>query len=276
VHAEDPAVLATAAAAVAEPDPRRYAHWLESRPAAAERTAVERLGVLLDRWPLRLHVVHVACDEVIAWARPRRRRGDRLTLETCPHYLAFAAEGIPDGATVFKCAPPIRGSAQREALWAALVAGDLDLVATDHSPCPPALKRAESGDFMSAWGGVASLELSLAAVWTGARDRGVPLDRLVHWMCAMPARLAGLADRKGAIAPGHDADLVAFDPDQRWTVETTRLHQRHPITPYAGHTLTGRVTRTWLAGETVWDGSRVHGGRGRLVTGGVEPRESVG
>jgi allantoinase len=276
VHAEDPTVLARAAAGLPAGDPRRYALWLASRPAAAERAAVERLAPLIERWPLRLHVVHVACDEVIEWARPRRRRGDRLTLETCPHYLAFTAERIPDGATVYKCAPPIRETAQREALWRALAGGDLDLVATDHSPCPPALKHPESGDFTGAWGGIASLELSLAVVWSAARDRGLPLERLVEWMSAAPARLAGLAGRKGAIAPGHDADLVAFDPDARWTVDPARLHQRHPITPYSGHAVTGRVARTWLAGEPVWDGHVVRGGGGRLVTGPVEPPSALG
>jgi allantoinase len=271
VHAEDPPTLARAAATLPPGDPRSHARWLASRPPAAERAAVERLAPLLERWPLRLHIVHVTCGEVIAWAREWRRRDDRLSLETCPHYLAFTAEGIPDGATVFKCAPPIREKAQRETLWRSLVTGDLDLVATDHSPCPPALKNPGTGDFTTAWGGIASLELSLAVVWTAARDRGVSLDRLAQWMSAAPARLAGLADRKGAIAVGHDADLIAFDPDHRWAVVAEDLHQRHPVTPYAGHTLTGRVTRTWLAGEPVWDGRVVRGGRGRLIARGVEP-----
>ena len=197
--------------------------------------------------------------------RAARAEGVRITVETCPHYLTFAAEEVPDGATSFKCCPPIRESRHREALWAALADGDggrplIDMVVSDHSPCTPDLKRLEDGDFGAAWGGIASLQVALPAVWTGARARGIGLDRVVGWMSVAPARLAGLS-AKGAIAVGKDADLVAFAPDERWTVG--ELEHRNPVTPYSGRSLTGVVRRTWLRGE-VADGSPI----GRLLERG--------
>jgi dihydroorotase-like cyclic amidohydrolase len=187
----------------------------------------------------------------------------RITVETCPHYLTFAAEEVPDGATAFKCCPPIRQAAHREALWAALAEGDVDLVVSDHSPCPPELKHLEDGDFGLAWGGISSLQVGLSAVWTGARARGLTLAQVVGWMCAAPARLAGLPG-KGAIAVGRDADLVAFAPDEVATVGP--LRHRHPVTPYAGRRLTGVVRRTWLRGEPA-DGAPI----GRLLVRGAAP-----
>ncbi|MFI5371575.1 MAG: allantoinase AllB [Candidatus Eisenbacteria bacterium] len=264
VHAEDPATLDTAAAGVTGRDPRRYATWLASRPPAAERAAVARLEPLLASG-VRVHVVHVACGEVVQWARRWRARGAALTLETCPHYLIQDAGRIVDGATVWKCAPPIRDAAQREELWRALLAGDLDLVVSDHSPCTPDLKETGSGDFTRAWGGIASLELGLAVMWTEARERGATPAHLAGWMSAAPARLAGWEGIKGVIAPGADADLVAFDPDRTWTVDPAALRQRHPLTPYAGRALVGGVVKTWLAGVAVRDGDVIHGGRGRLL-----------
>jgi allantoinase len=173
-----------------------------------------------------------------------------VTVETCPHYLTFTAEEIPDGATQFKCAPPIRERDTREALWAALADGTIDLIASDHSPCPPAMKA--SGDFLAAWGGIASLELGLPIVWTGASARGFGPERVAEWMSAAPARLAGLDDRKGSIEPGKDADLVVWDPDAEFVVDETRLHQRHRRTPYAGMRLRGRVHETWARGRLVY------------------------
>ena len=184
-----------------------------------------------------------------------------MTVETCPHYLVFEAQAIADGATQFKCCPPIREAAHREALWAALAAGDLDLVVSDHSPCTPELKRLDVGDFGLAWGGIASLQVALPAVWTGARARGLPLDSVTRWMATAPARLAGLST-KGSIEPGKDAALVAFAPDERFTVGT--LEHRHPVTPYAGRELSGVVRRAWLRGR-VADGGPV----GRLLTRGT-------
>lgn len=259
VHAEDPEVIAAAGAATPVDDGvRRYAAYLASRPAAAEVEAIRGLLELCrerpaDGPPLRLHVVHLATGEALPLFADARGDGLAVTVETCPHYLTFAAEEIADGATEFKCAPPIRGAAERDRLWRALADGAIDLVSSDHSPCPPAMKRRAEGDFFAAWGGIASLQLLLPAVWTGARARGVGLEQLARWLSERPAGLAGLSGRKGAIAPGHDADLVIWDPDATFTVEPERLEHRHPITPYAGRELFGVVAATVLRGELVYD-----------------------
>jgi allantoinase len=236
-------------------DPRAYATWLASRPPAAEVDAIARLIALARDFGARVHVVHLATEAALPLLRAARADGVRITVETCPHYLTFAAEEIADGDTFCKCAPPMRGRATREALWRALADGDIDLVATDHSPCPPELKG--DGDFLSAWGGIASLELSLPAVWTGASARGIPVERVAEWMSAAPARLAGLDGRKGAIAPGMDADLVIWDPDAEFVVDESRLRQRHKRTPYAGRRLRGRVIATYARGRLVYGDSGV-------------------
>ncbi|AHG89678.1 allantoinase [Gemmatirosa kalamazoonensis] len=249
VHAEDPACLLEAPAGGS----RRYLDWLASRPAQAERSAITMLVRLMERWPTPVHVVHLSSAGSLGIVADARARGLPLTVETCPHYLTFAAEEIPDGATEYKCAPPIRRTTERDALWEALLDGEIDLVASDHSPCPPAMKGSD-GDFFAAWGGIASLQLGLSAVWTGARARGVGVERLTEWMSAAPARLAGLHDRKGRIAPGYDADLVMWDPDASFVVDAARLHHRHPVTPYAGRELFGVVRRTYVGGRIVYDG----------------------
>jgi len=255
-HAEDAGVIASA------PEPRgpSYAAFLASRPGAAEETAIGGLIAAARDTGARVHVVHLADADALPLIRRARADGVRITVETCPHYLTFAAEEVPDGATSFKCCPPIREASHQERLWAALDDGDIDLVVSDHSPCTPDLKRLDDGDFGAAWGGIASLQVALPAVWTGARARGIGLDRVVGWMSAGPARLAGLSG-KGAIAVGKDADLVAFAPDEEWTVGD--LHHRNPVTPYSGRTLTGAVRRTWLRGQTA-DGSPM----GRLLQRG--------
>lgn len=255
-HAELPEPIEAAAGVWDDAGPselREYARYLRSRPDAAEVVAVELLVRLCRETGCRIHIVHVASSEVLPILRRAREEGLPITAETCPHYLTFAAEEIPDGGVAFKCAPPIRSRENRELLWEALREGLLDLVATDHSPSPPDLKRIETGDFLHAWGGVASLQLSLPAVWTGARERGFTIADLARWMCAAPARLAGLEGRKGAIVPGADADLVVWDPEASFQVEPRNLYHRHRLTPYAGRTLTGVVHRTLLRGETVYD-----------------------
>jgi allantoinase len=194
-----------------------------------------------------------------------RASGAPITAETCPHYLSIAAEDIADGAVELKCAPPIRAAAERERLWRGLADGTIELVASDHSPAPPELKRAADGDFLAAWGGIASLQVALAVVWTEARARGFGLERLAGWCSAAPARLAGLASRKGSIAPGRDADLVVFDPEASFTVEPERLYHRHPMTPYAGRTLAGRIVRTYLRGALVYDDGRFAAPAGELL-----------
>jgi len=244
VHAEDPARLLPSPAEGS----RHYATYLASRPPIAERDAIALLVRLMEWCPTRVHVVHLSSAESLDKIRAARARGLPLTVETCPHYLTFAAEEIPDGATEYKCAPPIRGRAERDALWAALIRDEIDLVASDHSPCPPLMKATE-GDFFAAWGGIASLQLSLSAIWTGARARGVGPERIAGWMSANTARLAGVDDRKGQLAAGYDADVVVWDPEAAFTVDANRLQHRHAVTPYAGRELFGRVHATYVGGR---------------------------
>ena len=267
-HAESPRALdAAAARPEAGGDPRRYATWLAARPPEAELEAIALLIRLCAETGCHVHVVHLSAAEALTMLREARGRGLPLTVETCPHYLHFAAEEVADGRTDLKCAPPIRGRANRDQLWTALSAGQIDLVASDHSPCPPAMKLLDRGDFVRAWGGIASLELGLAAVWTGAQARGCSPADVAHWMSAAPARLAGLETTKGSIAQGRDADLVVFEPDATFRVESARLRQRHPVTPYGGERLRGRVAQVFLRGECVFDGAHFPGApAGRLVT----------
>jgi allantoinase len=191
--------------------------------------------------------------------RAAREEGLLITVETCPHYLHFAAEEIAEGATLWKCAPPIRGKANREALWKGLAEGVIDLVVTDHSPCPPAMKCVEEGNFQTAWGGVASLSVALPVMWTEARRRGFTLPQVVHWMSTMPARLVGLQKQKGEIARGLDADLVVFDSDVELRVTQERLYYRHPLSSYVGETLCGLVKATYVRGVLVFEDGRFPG-----------------
>jgi allantoinase len=253
VHAELPAALRDMDPGGA---PRAYRTWLDSRPPDAEHAAIDLLVRLAREFSARIHVVHLASAEALPRIAAARAEGLRVTVETCPHYLAFAAEDIRDGATAFKCAPPIRGRSHREGLWAGLRDGRIDLVATDHSPAPAALKLIDEGDFVRAWGGIASLQLGLAAVWTAAAGRGVGIDRVASLMAAAPAALAGLGSRKGSIDVGRDADLAICDPDAELVVDAGALHHRHPVTPYAGRRLRGRVHQTLLRGEVVFDDGR--------------------
>ncbi len=265
VHAEWPPALDHAAGDAG--DPRSYRTWLARRPVAAETEAVRFLIGVAREWGLRIHVVHVSAPETLELITAARADGARMTAETCPHYLCFAAEEIPDGATEYKCAPPIRESRHREGLWEALANDRLDLVVSDHSPSPPAMKLREEGDFLRAWGGIASLQLRLPAVWTGARARGYPPERLAEWLCAGPARLAGLAGRKGAIAAGCDADLVLWHPEKEFVVNQRDLRHRHAVTPWLGRTLAGVVEATYLRGERVYTrGVEEPALRGRLLT----------
>jgi len=246
-HSELPALLNDGAAG----DPRRYATWLESRPPASELAAIDLLIRLAREFDAAVHIVHLASRDALPSLQAARMAGAKVTIETCPHYLTFAGEDIPDGATSFKCAPPIRSREHREGLWQGLADGVIDLVATDHSPAPPSMKRLDTGDFMRAWGGIASLQIGLSAVWTGASARGFSIEDVVRWMCREPARLAGLEARKGAIAPGKDADLIVWDPDAESTVDPAALYHRHPVTPYAGLRLRGRVVTTLVRGQAV-------------------------
>lgn len=247
VHAE------TAGPAPALGDPRRYATYLASRPPSWENEAVRLLVRLGRETGCRVHVVHLSSGEALPILAEARATGAPVTVETCPHYLFFAAEDVPDGRTEFKCSPPIRERANRERLWAGLAAGTIDMVVSDHSPCSPELKGLEAGDFLRAWGGIASLQLRLPAVWTEAQGRGFGLEPLARWLCRRPAELAGLAGRKGALAPGCDADLVVWDPEASFVVEPEILRHRHPLTPYQGRRLRGVVETTLLRGTVVYD-----------------------
>jgi allantoinase len=258
--------VGAAAGGLGAAPPARYATYLASRPPEAEIEAIRLITRLCRTTRARTHVVHHSAAAALPLLREARGEGLPVTAETCPHYLHFAAEDIPDGATPFKCAPPIRERANREALWRALADGVLDLVASDHSPCSPALKAVEVGDFMRAWGGVAGLQLGLSVVWTEAGRRGHSLVDLARWMCAAPAALAGLAGRKGTISAGADADLVVFADDEQHVVRPEALHHRHRITPYAGETMRGVVHATFLRGELLAErGRALANDRGRLL-----------
>jgi allantoinase len=246
VHAEDEVTIAAAP----PPDGRRYADFLASRPRAAENRAIAELLGLAARHGTRLHILHLSSSDALPMLADARRDGVRVTVETCPHYLCFAAEDIPDGATQFKCCPPIREAANRDLLWAGLADGTIDMIVTDHSPCTAELKRLDVGDFGLAWGGIAGLQVGLPAVWTSARQRGFSLADVVGWMAQRPADLVGLV-AKGRIAPGADADLCVFAPDADVIVDVADLHHRNPVSAYHGSRLTGAVRTTWLRGVPV-------------------------
>ena len=235
---------------------RNYSTYLASRPHAAEVEAIVLLIRLAEEFGTPIHVVHLSSAKALPMLSGARARGAPITVETCAHYLWFTADEIADGATEFKCAPPIRDAANREALWRALEDGIIDMVVTDHSPCPPAMKRREEGRWDRAWGGIAGLGLALPVMWTALRQRGFDTHdatrRIGKWMSAGPARLAGILGRKGVLAAGADADIAIFDPDASWTVAPNNLHFRHPISPYIGAQLRGRVTETWLRGQRIF------------------------
>lgn len=237
-------------------DWRKYSTYLASRPDAAEVEAIALLIRLAEEFEAPIHIVHLATAEALSMLAAARKRGLPITVETCAHYLWFIAEEIPDGATEFKCAPPIRAQANREALWTALIDGSIDMVTTDHSPCPPAMKRGDPSDPIArwdlAWGGIASLGLALPVLWTAMRARGIGIERIAEWMAAAPSRLAGLSGRKGSLAAGADADIVVFNPNAAWTVTPDDLHFRHKLSPYLGAQLQGRVMETWLRGAPVF------------------------
>ncbi|HAM27904.1 MAG TPA: allantoinase AllB [Microbacteriaceae bacterium] len=262
VHAEDPAVLDAHANAGGVD----YDRFVDSRPDEAETTAIERVIAGVRRTGARAHILHLSSAEALPALRAARAEGLPITVETCPHYLSFASELIPDAATQFKCCPPIRSSANRDALWQALLDGDIDIVVTDHSPSTAALKFAHGGDFGLAWGGIAGLQVGLAAVWTEASARGIPLESVLGWMSTGPADLVGLPS-KGRIAVGAAADLVVFAPNERFTVHAEALQHKNPVSAYDGASLHGVVRRTWLSGHPVSTAPDAEA-RGRLVEAG--------
>jgi allantoinase len=257
-HAEAPGQVQAAMEAAERDgsDWRKYSTYLASRPDEAEIEAIALLIRLAEEFQTPVHIVHLASAKALPILEEAHRRGVPISVETCTHYLWFAAEEIPDGATEHKCAPPIRGVENREQLWKALEDGLIDMVTTDHSPCIPSMKRREAGRWNEAWGGIAGLGLALPVLWTGMARRGFEssrsLCRIAHWLSAAPAQLAGMSTAKGAIRVGMNADLVVFDPDVAWTVSERDLHFRHKLSPYSGAKLRGRVLETWLRGHRVF------------------------
>jgi allantoinase len=258
VHAEDAHRIDHAP----KPNGASYQDFLRSRPREAEYAAVADVIGIAALTGCRVHILHVSSADVLPMLEEARRDGVRITAETCPHYLTFSAEEIPAGATQYKCCPPIREAANRELLWEGLRDGVIDLVVSDHSPSTIDLKLLDTGDFGAAWGGIASLQLGLPAVWTQARQRGFTLTDVARWMCQAPASQVGLT-HKGRIEPGYDADFSVLAPDETFTVDVHTLHHKNAITPYDGMQLTGVVRGTWLRGEPV-DGAQ----RGRLLNRG--------
>jgi allantoinase len=264
VHAEVPGPIARAASSFDHLPPEAgsedgnssslaYKTFLDSRPRAAENEAVELMIKLGREFGTRIHVVHHSSADALPMLGEARAAGVSITAETCPHYLVFAAEEINDGATEFKCCPPIRERENREQLWQALAEGTIDMVVSDHSPCPPEMKLRERGDFLKAWGGISSLQLRLPATWTDAQRRGHSIQDLARWLCQAPSALVGLAGRKGTIAVGGDADIAIWNPEKEFVVEPDKLQHRHKLTPYAGRKLSGVVEKTFLRGQKIYD-----------------------
>ncbi len=253
-HAElaGPISKATEALNRNKADWRAYPTYLASRPDESEVEAVALLIRLAEEYRVPIHIVHLASASALPLLGKAKQKSVPITAETCAHYLCLCAEAIPDGATEFKCAPPIRSAANREALWSALDEGVIDMIATDHSPCPPAMKCREQGRWDRAWGGIASLGLALPLIWTEMHRRGLGIDRLARWMATAPAALAGFTGRKGVLGAGADADFMVFNPDAEWTIAAEDLHFRHRLTPYMGAQVRGRVVETWLRGESIF------------------------
>ncbi|HWY67805.1 MAG TPA: allantoinase AllB [Terriglobales bacterium] len=267
-HAELPGPIEDATRRIGGKNSRSYSTWLQSHPSVAEDQAIQLLIRLSQEYKTRVHIVHLSSGAAAPMIHAAKSSGIKVSVETCPHYLTIAAEEIPDGATQFKCAPPIREAANQERLWDALRDGTIDFVATDHSPAPPQTKCAETGDYMRAWGGIASLQLSLPLLWTSAHKRGFGIDDVANWLCREPAKLAGLS-RKGEIAQGRDADLVVWNPDQSFQVQPEKMFFRHKLTPYSGRTLFGVVQSTFLRGKEIYTSGNFPNSRsGRVLLQG--------
>jgi allantoinase len=238
---------------ISDQDPREYSTFLQSRPRSMEDAAIELMIRLCRETGASVHIVHHSSSDSLDLLRQARSEGLPITVETCPHYLTFAAEDIASGDTHFKCCPPVRERENREKLWDAVADGTIDMIVSDHSPCTPELKRRDTGDFMDAWGGISALQFSLPVMWTNFRDRGFGINDLVRLMSEAPAKLAGLDDRKGKLAPGFDADIVIWDPDAAFTVDPEFVYHRHKLTPYSGREVFGRVAAAYVRGEPVYD-----------------------
>ncbi|HEX9962221.1 MAG TPA: allantoinase AllB [Pyrinomonadaceae bacterium] len=267
VHAELAEPIENAAAALKNSDPKDYQTFLKSRPRASENEAIELMIRLCRRTGARVHIVHHSSSDALPVLRAARAEGLPLTVETCPHYLTFAAEEIPAGATHFKCCPPVRERENREKLWEALAEGVIDMVVSDHSPCTPNLKLAETGDFLEAWGGIATLQFSLPVIWTQAEKRGFGLREITRWMSGAPAKLAGLDKRKGKLAVGYDADIAVWHPEKEFKIVPEIIHFKNKLTPYSGMNLRGVVEATYVRGAKVYENGQFAGNpTGALLT----------
>jgi allantoinase len=267
VHAELGEPIENAAAELTGSDPKDYRTFLKSRPRASENEAIDLMTRLCRATGARVHIVHHSSSDALPTLRAAREEGLPLTVETCPHYLTFAAEEIPDGATHFKCCPPVRERENREKLWQALADGVIDMVVSDHSPCTPNLKLAETGDFLEAWGGIAALQFSLPVIWTQAEKRGFGLREITRWMSGAPAKLAGLDKRKGRLAIGYDADIVIWHPEKEFKIVPEIIQFRHKLTPYSGMNLRGVVEATYVRGTKVYgNGKFAASATGALLT----------
>ncbi len=271
VHAELPAPIESATASLGDADWSLYETYLQSRPEEAELSAIRLLVSLCREYKFRLHIVHLAASKALSQLRSAKSEGLPVSVESCPHYLHLTAEEIPQGATLFKCAPPLRGRENCDELWRGLGDGTIDLVATDHSPCLPEMKRFKEGDFRTAWGGIASLSVALSVMNAEATERGFTLTDIARWMAEGPANLAGCQTRKGRLAAGYDADFVVFDPEGEFIVTADRLHFRHAVSPFVGEKLRGVVKATYLRGSAVFAGGEFPGEpRGREYRHGGE------
>jgi allantoinase len=267
VHAEVPEPIEDAAEQLKDLSAQDYQTFLKSRPRASENEAIELMVRLCRATGTRVHIVHHSSSDALPLLKSARAEGLPLTIETCPHYLTFAAEDIADGATHFKCCPPVRERENREKLWAALQEGVIDMVVSDHSPCTPNLKLRETGNFLEAWGGIAALQFSLPVIWTQAEKRGFGLRELTRWMSAAPAKLAGLDELKGRLEIGYDADIVIWHPEKEFEVVPEIIHFKNKITPYAGMKLRGVVEATYVRGAKVYEnGQFADDAKGILLT----------
>ena len=259
VHAELPGPIEEASKKLVNADRRKYSTWLRSRPPTAETEAIELMIRLAREFDVHIHIVHVSSQLSVPLIRRAKKEGLHITAETCPHYLFFTSSSILDGWTQLKCAPPIRDSQNKKRLWKDVGKGAIDMVVSDHSPSPPAMKCIDTGNFLDAWGGISSLQIGLPVMWTSLSGRNYSLKHLVRWMCSGPARLAGLEKHKGAIASGYDADIMIWNPESRFTFRPQMLYNRHKLTPYAHHSLRGEVEATFLRGEMIYDRGRFLG-----------------
>ncbi len=268
VHAELPEPIERVAPSLTQADPNQYQTFLHSRPRAAENEAIALMIRLCCETGTRIHLVHHSSADALPMLKEAKAEGLPLTIETCPHYLTFVAEEIPDGLTEFKCCPPVRERENREKLWEALREGLIDMVVSDHSPCTPHLKLKEQGNFMQAWGGIASLQFGLPVMWTNAKERGFTLKDITNWMSQRPAELAGLSHRKGELKVGYDGDVVIWNPEASFVVEPGIIQHKHKLTPYNGRKLYGVVEAVYVRGQEVYQrGQFSERPPGQLLTG---------